>query len=111
MPTTAALTPRIIACSDGPLAECPERQRGRQDQDAGQKNADEADDRAGNAMRGDLHDGARIGREGKERAGRHLRGTLAVRNASSVTQPRPTTASRSSGSTTWPPPNTRAPER
>ena len=46
------------------------------------------------------YNGAKIGRKGEERSGNRLRGPIAGKERSSLTQPGVTKASRSNGSTT-----------
>src|ERR1700728_3508264 len=74
-PTTAALMPRMRA---GALTKrLPERQGAEQDQDAGKKDADQSQHRAGDAVRRRFDDCPEIGREREQRAGNRLRGAIA----------------------------------
>ena len=60
------------------LAEAvPERQRANEDQHAGKENAEQAQSRAGQAVRRRIGDKAQIGGEGEERSGNRLRRAVA----------------------------------
>ena len=55
----------------------PERQGAHEHEDARQENGNQADDRAGYAVRRRFHDCAEVGRKGKQRSGHGLRGAIA----------------------------------